>query len=105
MCQNCVECHFLNGGKSQRKDLKISSPVGPIDRKSRKKKIKLLRNYLLTDSENILQYVLGMCQNCLKCHFLNPEEVTEKDGNLKICPPAGQSDDRKATNMDKLLSN
>ena len=41
---DCLKCHFLNQQKSQRKDsdLKTSSPVRQIDRKKRKKKIKLL---------------------------------------------------------------
>ena len=37
-----------------------------------------------------------MCQNCLKCHFLNQEKSHKKDGDIKICPRVGQMD-RKNT--------
>ena len=35
-----------------------------------------------------------MCQNqnCLKCHFLNQQQIPAKDGDLKICPPVAQTD-------------
>ena len=44
MVQNCLKCHFLNQKKVKEKDtnLKNSSPVGRIDRKKSKKKMKLL---------------------------------------------------------------
>ena len=60
---------------------------------------------MLTHSEKILQYVLEMCQNCLKCHFLNQEKITEKDGDLKICPPIGQIDQKNVKNMEKFPLN
>ena len=30
-------------------------------------------------------------------------KVTEKDGDLKICPPVGQIDHKNVKNMDRLL--
>ena len=33
---------------------------------------------MLTHSEKILRYVLEMCQDCLKCHFLNQEKSHRK---------------------------
>ena len=37
--------------------------------------------------------------------FWTERKVTEKDGDLKICPPVGQIDHKNVKNMDKSLSN
>ena len=50
---------------------KLTAKVG-------RRRLNYSQNDLLTHSEKILQYVLGMCQNCLKCHFLNQEKSYRK---------------------------
>ena len=37
--------------------------------------------------------------------FRTKTKVAEKDGDLKVCPPEGQIDQKNVKNMDKLLSN
>ena len=50
-----------------------------------------------------------MCWECAKIAknvtFWTKRKVTEKDGDLKICLPVGQTDQESVKNMDKLLSN
>ena len=43
-----------------------------------RRRLNYSQNDLLAHSEKILQYVLGMCQNCLKCNFLNQEKSHSK---------------------------
>ena len=49
-----------------------------------------------------------MCWKCAKTAknvtFSTKKIVTEKDGDLKICPPVGQIDHKKVKIMDKSLS-
>ena len=51
----------------------------------------------------------NMCLKCAKTAknstFCTKKRVTEKNGDLKICPPVGQIDHKNVKNMDKLLSN
>ena len=50
-----------------------------------------------------------MCWKCVKTAqnvtFWTKRKATEKDGDLKFCPPVGQIEHKNVKNMDKLLSN
>ena len=50
-----------------------------------------------------------MCWNFAKTAenvtFWTKRKVTEKDGDLEICPPVGQIDHKKVKTMDESLSN
>ena len=80
MCQNGQICYFLNQKKVKQRDRKYrnSSLVDPIDCKNTKERENYLLNALSTHWEKILQYLVEMCQNCLKCHFLNQEKSERK---------------------------
>ena len=81
----------------------FSTPVGQLERKTRKKKIKLPLKWFANSFRK------NMCWKCAKSAwnvtFWTKTKVTQKAGNINICPPVGQIDHKNGKNMDKLLSN
>ena len=57
---------------------KNSSLVSKIDRKNTKEKSRLLVKCFVNSFKKIIQYLLKMWQNCVKCHFLNQEKGQRK---------------------------
>ena len=80
VCQNGQKCYFLNQKKVKQKDSKYkkSSLAGQSNCKSTKEKSKLLVKCFVKSLKKMLQYLLEMWQNCLKCHVLNQEKSQRK---------------------------
>ena len=112
ICWKCAKTAwnvtFWTKKKVKEKDsyLKVSSPVGQIDRKNRKKKIKLLLKWFANSFRKNPPICAGNVPKLPKMSlFERREKSQKKDGDLKICPPAAQTDQENVKNMDKLLPN
>ena len=73
-----------------------------MDRKNRKKKIKLLLKWF---ANSFRKNPLICAGNVAKLPKMSLFEPREKDGELEICPPVGQIEQENAKNMNKLRSN
>ena len=92
MCQKCLEFHFWTKKKvkGQDSDLKISSPVGQIDRKKRNEKIKLLLEWFANSFRKNPPICAGNVRKLPQMLLFEPREKSH--GDLKMCPPLGQID-------------
>ena len=90
--------------KEKDSDLKIRSPVGQIDRKNRKKKIKLLLPWFAKSFTKNSPTCAGNVPILSKMSLFEPRKKSQKvDGDLKNCPPIGQIDHKNKKKKIKLL--
>ena len=81
MCQNCLKCHLLickKKVKEKDSDLKISSLVGQIDCKNRKKKVKLLSKLLANSFRKNPPICAGNVPKLPKRSLFEPREKSQK---------------------------
>ena len=60
-----------------------------------RRRLNYSQNDLLTHAEKMLQYVLEMCQNCLKCYFLNQQKSHRKGWRPQNLPSSRSTGPRK----------
>ena len=80
MCQNGQKCYLVNQKKVKQKDsdIKISSAVGEIDRKIRKKKIKLLPKWFANSFSKNPPICAGNVPKLPKMSPFEPREKSQK---------------------------
>ena len=112
ICYKCAKTAwnvtFWTKKKVKEKDSnpKSSTPVGQIDRKKRKKKIWLLPKWFANSFRKNPPICAGnVPKTAWNVTYWTKRKFTEKDGDLKICPPVGPIDHKNVKNIDKLLSN
>ena len=87
-------------------EYKNSSLVSQIDRKNTKVKSKLLLKCFVKSFTKIPPISARNVPKLPEMSLFEPRgKVTQKDGDLKICPPVGQIDHKNVEYLDKLLSN
>ena len=92
--------------KEKDSDLKISSPVGQIDCKNRKRRIKLLLKRFAKSSRKNPPICAGNVPKLPKMSLFEPREKSQKRmATSEFALLVGQTDQENVKNMDKLLSN